>query len=1136
MSGSDAVHGPGRRAAAERLDDLRRLRRRLLFGGGALITVLVMLTAIVSSFADVGEFHDRERHSFNEARAAVEYYLLQRDRAYATSINGNDVLWRDQRPGLIATGTALAGRFHAQGEAVLVRAEGRTAVPWLVLGLKDDPLPEQELAAYLGMVDIYSAYTADSITSQNASGPLLVYAYEPQGRLLAVSNIGDESQLLQTLGVTTRRQAFARLLQEEAQARQVPPRPGPIREAAREGRLLSRYGINPFTGQPSLVGRVTLAEGTRPYFRRVVFESIGNIKAQLEAREQGRYLVTTAEGQVVLSTGGLSSQEQDLLTRLEPGYMGRAGAQPPRGYSQGRFVLASGLPGVDWTLSHAYGWADIWRSQGAYLLARALSALVIIGLLWWLLRRIDRRVFTPALVDASRVYESEALSRVIIGTAPVGLVLLARGSGEPLLQNDAARQLVESVHAAGEVAPQPLYVRLAELGRNASLDEVLELQWSPAESGTATQLQISMAQATYDEQPVWVCALRDVTAQVELEDNLRRAREDSEAARQSAEAANRAKSAFVATMSHEIRTPLNGVQGHLELLARSPLQPGQRERLDRIRFSADALMRIISDVLDFSKIEAGQLDVEPVPFALRPLIEGVALLFAPDALRKGVRLYFTVDAAADQLCVGDAHRIRQILTNLVGNAVKFTESGRILLRAELHHSAGQGAQLRVQVIDSGIGMSPEQTAQLFQPFQQADASVSRRYGGSGLGLALCQQIAQAMGGQVSVESAEGVGSSFTLLLPMQVQALQPPPTQPLLGRRVTVLSSTPEWRAEMERLLVAWGATATVFDRPQSDDEGGDALLIVGDHRAWSIDEEQQLMQGYARTVHAHAQGPLSAEARGDCIEVSSYASEAVLEALGPGERAGGHVAVVKPVRATAARGRVLLVEDNEVNRELIQQQLEEIGFAVDAAGNGAEALELWKDGHYHAVLTDINMPVMDGYALARDLRQRGQSLPILAITATALASERERCLAAGIDDLLLKPFNLDRLEVALARTNAPADHVRGQQREAGPAAVPVPRDIPAGIRRIFVDTGDQDLQAIFDARANGDTAALLERVHGFKGALQMMGEQALAEQCGEIESALRQGASASDGALDALQLALSARLEDYRRDLDASL
>src|SRR5262249_48433955 len=158
----------------------------------------------------------------------------------------------------------------------------------------------------------------------------------------------------------------------------------------------------------------------------------------------------------------------------------------------------------------------------------------------------------------------------------------------------------------------------------------------------------------------------------------------------------------VATMSHEIRTPLNGVLGHLELLARSPLQPGQRERLDRTRFSADALMRIITDVLDFSKIEAGPLGVERGPFAPRPPIEGVALLFAPDALRKGVRLYFTVDAAADQLCVGDAHRIRQILTNLVGNAVKFTESGRILLRAEMQREAGQGTQLRVQVIDSGI--------------------------------------------------------------------------------------------------------------------------------------------------------------------------------------------------------------------------------------------------------------------------------------------------------------------------------------------------------------------------------------------------------------------------------------------------
>ncbi len=1123
MAGTEAAQGAGG-AAAARLDDLRRLRRRLLFGGGALITALVLLAAIVSSIADVEEFHARERQSFLEARAALDYFLYQRDRAYATSVNGNDVLWRDQRPALTAVGTPLAERFHAQGEEVVVRAEGRTAVPWLVLGARDNPLPPEELKAYLGMIDIYSAYTADSITSQDAPGPVAMFAYEPQGRLLAVSNVRDEAQLLQTLGVATRQQAFARLLRDEPEVRKVLPRPGPIRAASREGRLLSRFAVNPLTGQSSLVGVVTMAEGTTPYFRRVVFESVDNIKNRLEAREEGRYLVLSAQHEVVLSSGGLTSQEQDLLLQTLPA---RAGSKPSRHYAQGRFILSCSLPGVDWTLNHVYDWSDILKAQGPYLLARSLSALLIIGLLWWLLLRIDRRVFTPALADASRVYESEALSRAIIGTAPIGLALLARDGGRPLLQNDTARQLVGDEAEEGSIATAPLYARLAELGRSSHGDEALELQWSPAEGSTDTQLQISMALATYHDQAVWVCALRDVTAQVELEDTLRRAREDAEAARQAAEAATRAKSSFVATMSHEIRTPLNGVLGHLELLARSPLQPGQRERLDRIRFSADALMRIISDVLDFSKIEAGQLDVEPAPFALRPLIEGVALLYAPDALRKGVRLFFAVEAPLCQDCIGDAHRIRQILNNLVSNAVKFTASGRILLRAELQEMGGKGAQLRVQVIDSGIGMSAQQAEQLFQPFQQADASVSRRYGGSGLGLALCQQLAQAMGGQVSVESTEGVGSSFTLLLPVHLQPAANPPAQPLQGQRITVLSSTPEWRNEIGRLVTEWGAEPLLLAAPQAD-ASGEVLLIVGDHRPWSPEEEQQLAGSHRRTVFAHAQGPLIPETRGDRTEVTCYASDALLAAIG--SREGASAAVAPPERAVVARsrGRVLLVEDNAVNRELIQQQLEELGYDVEAAEDGAAALALWQDDTYTAVLTDINMPVMDGYALARALRQRGQSLPILAITATALASERERCLAAGIDDLLLKPLNLDRLEAGLGKV--------GEAVVAPQSAVETnstPRKVPAAIRRLFVETGDKDLQAMIEARAANDMLRLLDRVHAFKGVLQMLGEQGLGERCGEVEQSLREGQTVPASQLDALQAALQARLDDYRRELE---
>ncbi|KRG52528.1 hybrid sensor histidine kinase/response regulator [Stenotrophomonas beteli] len=1122
MAGSGTASNAGSSAAAARLDDLRRLRKRLLAGGGALISVLVLLTAVVSSVADIEEFHGRERQSFLEARAALDYFLYQRDRAYAAVINGNDVLWRDQRPVLQRAGAALAGQFLAQGQQAVVRAEGRTAVPWLVLGVPDNPLPPDELSAYLGMIEMYSAYTADSITSQEAPGAVMAYAYEPQGRLLAVSNVRDESQLLQMLGVATRQQAFARLLHDEPEVRRLAPRPGPIRSASREGRLRSRFVINPFNGQPSLAGVVTMAEGTTPYFRRVVFEPVDAIRARLEAREEGRYLVATGDHRVVLSTGGLTSDEQALALAATTHDLG---TRPTRVYVKGRFILACTLPGVDWTLSHVYDGSDIWMAQGAYLLARWIGALLIIGLLWWLLRRIDRRVFAPALADASRVYESEALSRAIIGTAPIGLALLAQDSGRPLLENETARQLVRAAGgnaegAEGEVPP--LYARLAEAGHAVQGDESLDMQWSP-EAARATQLQISLALARYHDQPVWVCALRDVTAQVELEENLRRAREDSEAARQSAEAATRAKSAFVATMSHEIRTPLNGVLGHLELLGRSPLQPSQRERLDRIRFSADALMRIISDVLDFSKIEAGQLDVEPAPFALRPLIESVALLYAPDALRKGVRLYFDIDAPAGQDCVGDVHRVRQILNNLVSNAVKFTASGRILLRAVVSED---NSQLRVQVVDSGIGMTAEQADQVFQPFQQADASVSRRFGGSGLGLALCQQLAQAMGGQVSVQSTVGVGSSFTLLLPVRLQAAAHPPAQPLRGRHVTVLSSIPEWRDAFGRLLCQWGAETTVLDHLQAD-TGGDVLLIVGDHRPWERADERTLSAAHRRTVFAHAQGPLIPEQRGDYTEVTCYASDALLAAFAVDDGVPVSAQLAREP-AKHARGRVLLVEDNAVNRELIQQQLEELGFAVDAAEDGQAALAMWQDDAYRAVLTDINMPVMDGYALARELRQRGHTLPILAITATALASERERCLAAGIDDLLLKPLNLERLEAGLDKARLPAS----PRPEEGISARE-PSKASVAIRRLFVETGEKDLAAIEQARANADAARLLDRVHAFKGVLQMLGEEKEAKQCGAVEQRLRAGEPVSDHELDTLQRALRSCLDDYRATLE---
>jgi two-component system capsular synthesis sensor histidine kinase RcsC len=1128
MSVSSTPSAAVGRADAPHLADLRRLRRRLLFGGGALLTVLIVVASLFSAATRVGDFHAGQQLAFLEGQAAVDFFLLQRDRAYAASINTNDALWRDRRPFLRAGGQPYVTPFHAQGDSVVLTANTPTAVPWLVLGLPGKALAADDLAAYLGMVMEYSAYTAATITWQdNPNDSQVMYAYEPQGRLLAIAGVRDEAEVLHRLGVSTREQVFARLLEEETLTRRVKPQRGPVTNAERSGRLISRFGRNPLTGLPSLVGTMTMADGTTPYFRRVVFEPVENIRIRLAGAQKGNFLLITGDDTVVFSSGQMDPQTVALLKRWSakeatPGESGRLGL----------YVLGGPIKGADWRLVHAYDWHDIWTAKGYALTWHAIAALGIIGLLWGVLLRMDRHLFAPALADASRVYESQMLSRTIIETSPVGLALIAVADGQPLLQNALAQQLCDAeAHLDGVPV---LYAELSRRAAELPGGGPYVLAWpEPAIAGQRL-LQARMARATFHDQAVWVCSLHDVTSQTELEGHLRQARQDSERAREMAEAASRAKTAFVAHMSHEIRTPLNGVLGHLELLGRSSLQPAQRERLDRIRLSADALMDIISDVLDFSKIEAGQLDVETEAFTLRPLIEQAALLYAPVAARKGLKLYYQIHAPAGVEYIAGLHRLRQILNNLLGNAVKFTESGRVLIRASVEEGEGDCVQLQLQVVDSGIGMSEEQLQQLFRPFQQADASIARRYGGSGLGLALCQQLAQVLGGHISAESTQGVGSVFTLQMPMLRGAVPNSIARPLMGQRITVLSASAEWREEVPRLLQAWGAEAEVIERPAtfSNERAADTLLLVGERRAWDVEDEEGLREAHPRRVRAYAGGPLSPELREGDMHVSCYSSTALLNALlAPSDAvvpASPNLPITPPSAPAAAIlppsvcGRVMLVEDNPVNRELIQQQLEELGYQVDTAENGQVALSMWQDDHYQAVLTDINMPVMDGYTFAGELRRRGAHLPILAVTATALASERQRCRDAGIDDLLLKPLNLRRLEAGLRA------HVRA------PAAPPVPpstaRPVSERLRQVFVQSATDDLQLLHRARQDNDPQTLLDRLHAFKGALMMMGERSLGERCGELERRLREQQPLQAEVLDALLQDLQALVERYRQ------
>ena len=734
-------------------------------------------------------------------------------------------------------------------------------------------------------------------------------------------------------------------------------------------------------------------------------------------------------------------------------------------------------------LTAAAALAALWV-QHASVVAVTVAILV---LLWALLLRMDRRVFAPALAGAERVYESDAFNRAIVATSPVALCLLDPLNAQPILQNRRMREYADRL-AGGSGA---LHVRLLEGAQQ--VDEgmpgfplSIELP-----DGVCWKVQVTTARTHYGDRPAWLFALNDVTAQAELERNLRLSRHDAESARIAAESASRAKSQFVAVISHEIRTPLNGILGHLELMARAPLEGQQRARLQRVAQSAESLLDIVSDVLDFSRIESGHVEIDPRPFSLRALVEQVVLLFAPDAHGKGLQLHVGVHPSLAAGYVGDAARIRQVLNNLVSNAVKFTPTGCVTLRVT--PGEGQVPALCFEVVDSGMGMSEAQLARAFEPFTQADAGIARRFGGSGLGLALCRQLAGLLGGRVDADSNEGGGSVFRFTVPVaDAPTMHDPEAGSLAGRRIALLSADAAWREELPHLLQAWGAQCRVAAQPSAFEpawvDHDVILLIFGERKPWSAQDESDLAARAARVVRASGNGPLQPVRIGNESRVSCYSSGALLAAL-RNEATSLTSVSLSEKDAAPSRGAVLLVEDHPVNRELIQQQLEALGFGVDAVDDGDEALALWRSKPYVAVITDINMPRMNGYALAIALRTQGATLPIFAASAIALAGEKQRCLDAGMTQLLLKPLSLERLDQALSTHVGPA-MVTPEQ------AAPSLRGgaMPENVRRIFVETGAHDLHALEGALEKRSTPHLIQHLHAIKGVLQMIGEREVAE------------------------------------------
>lgn len=746
-----------------------------------------------------------------------------------------------------------------------------------------------------------------------------------------------------------------------------------------------------------------------------------------------------------------------------------------------------------------------------------------------------------------------------------------------LLGYDSPEEMLELVSDAG----RQVYV---EPGRHAEFMELL------IGEGLVTQFESEARRR--DGSLVWISenarlmhdstgAMLGYTGTVEDTTERRRA-EAAQAALRAQEEAARAKDEIASIVSHELRTPLNGVIGMIELLLDTPLNERQREFAQTVRESGKALRGIINDILDFSKIDAGRLELECMEFDLRELLEEVVLLFAEPARRTGLEIGAAVEAAVPPRLTGDPLRLRQTVTNLISNAIKFTQQGGIAVRARIsgHH---EGATLvRVEVSDTGIGLVADAQRWLFTPFSQADTSTSRRYGGAGLGLAICKRLAELMGGSIGVDSTLGRGSTFWFTAQLGIGTNAPrarPAIQP--GLRVLVVDDN----ATARRLLLEQLAAIPVV--AASAESGGEALTVLrgsvaagAPYQAALIDMRMPGMDGLelARRIGADPQlagmklvlvqamdagrEQTFREAGISCALTKPVREQQLRDALAgtteQRETGSGQTAAPSDTAGPAAdwlRGtHILVADDSAVNQQVASAVLQRWGCVVDTADNGREAVEAAQRRHYGAILMDCDMPLMSGYDATAEIRRVEAGSPrtlIIAVTGMARDSDRERCQAVGMDDYIAKPMRAAELLAALER------HMQGQaagvpqsgQPEAGAEAA-TSAAIDSGILKGFDrDALAEVLPTVFEttpgrlvslrAALQGDDAEELARAaHVLCGEASLLGAAECAQVCREIEKTARTGqvepARALLGRLEAAFERMMASLEELRRQVEA--
>ncbi|RPE00381.1 two-component system sensor histidine kinase RcsC [Candidatus Pantoea deserta] len=618
------------------------------------------------------------------------------------------------------------------------------------------------------------------------------------------------------------------------------------------------------------------------------------------------------------------------------------------------------------------------------LLLNLLSAILLFTLAWL----FERRMFLPAEENAHRLEEHEQFNRKIVASAPVGICILRTSDGTNILSNELAHNYLT-------LLTQEDRQRLNEIigGQQVNFVDVL--------TGTNTNLQISFVHSRYRNENVAICVLVDVSARVRMEQSLQEMA-------QAAEQASQSKSMFLATVSHELRTPLYGIIGNLDLLQTKQLPKGVDSLVTAMNNSSSLLLKIISDILDFSKIESEQLKIEPRPFSPREVITHIAGNYLSLVMKKRLTLYCFIEHDVPLALDGDPLRLQQVISNLLNNAIKFTHTGCIIL-----HAYVKEGYLAFRIRDTGVGIPAREITRLFDPFFQVGNGVQRNFQGTGLGLAICEKLTNMMDGDIEVDSEPGMGSQFIVRIPIYNGQQPAPPLLDGLHEKNIWIDMRNDYLADfITRDLHQQGIQAL----PYRGAAGSDDVLLTDYEQ-----ETEQPLRAVIEFSGAHIDMPREI-APGRWVHSTASLHElptllARIYRIDIQSDTAASLALPVPTEEVISNDdiMILIVDDHPINRMLLSEQLGTLGYQVKTAQDGVDALNVISRSEIDIVLSDVNMPNMDGYRLTQRLRQLGHVFPVIGVTANALAEEKQRCMEAGMDNCLSKPVTLDVLKTTLA-------------------------------------------------------------------------------------------------------------------------